>query len=251
MKKAFSLLMLAMILVFTVLPFGSAFASNGFVASNNLTDGNPSTTTSYNSEATLALSSDSVLDNVTLKVYEHSSSTYVITLKLKNSSGTIVETLTQTVPKGTDVASLLFDVTNGSLIHSISVSSSSYPYDGIDISYNVVAPVVHDELSNLSYLQTYNNVGLSWTIPTGNVNFTGTKIYGIGTFLTSVDSMTTSYQDNTVSANTTYDYKVTAVYSDAVETTGISTGSFLTDTAPPDPSTIPPSNVTSLTVGVG
>uniref|UniRef100_UPI0013C37C01 hypothetical protein n=1 Tax=Escherichia coli TaxID=562 RepID=UPI0013C37C01 len=75
----------------------------------------------------------------------------------------------------------------------------------------------------------------------------GTKIYRNGAFLTSLDKETTTFIDINVKPNTTYDYKVTGLYSDGFETTGLTaTTRTLSEVIPPE--LIPPSNVTALTV---
>lgn len=92
--------------------------------------------------------------------------------------------------------------------------------------------IVHDELSNLTLAASHEKVDLAWSIPSNNPDFTGTKIYRNGTFLTSVNSSTKTFADADVSAETNYTYKITAVYSDGHETAGVSK-SVTTKSPPP------------------
>lgn len=108
--------------------------------------------------------------------------------------------------------------------------------------------IVHDELSNLIVAGTHDSVTLAWNNPSGNVNFTGTKIYKNGSELTTLDKNTDIFVDNDVLPYTTYNYKVTGIYLDGHETSGISQ-SLTTEKEPIDETLIPPSPVSSLQVG--
>ncbi|MCS0827824.1 hypothetical protein NX029_28460 [Cytobacillus firmus] len=92
----------------------------------------------------------------------------------------------------------------------------------------------YDELSNLTLSATQNTIDLNWNIPSGNADFTGTKIYKNGVFFKSVDSSTKTFTDSDVSSNTDYTYKITAVYSDGHETQGLSQSVTTKSPPPPD-----------------
>ncbi|WP_205419505.1 hypothetical protein, partial [Klebsiella pneumoniae] len=86
------------------------------------------------------------------------------------------------------------------------------------IELEVFGPVPKkDELSNFGLVPFFDEVTLNWDVPRSNVDFTGTKIYRNGAFLTSLDKETTTFIDINVKPNTTYDYKVTGLYSDGFE----------------------------------
>lgn len=136
----------------------------------------------------------------------------------------------------------------GAKVKSI-VITSDLTYQGRHIiELEVFGPVPKkDELSNFGLVPFFDEVTLNWDVPRSNVDFTGTKIYRNGAFLTSLDKETTTFIDINVKPNTTYDYKVTGLYSDGFETTGLTaTTRTLSEVIPPE--LIPPSNVTALTV---
>lgn len=109
------------------------------------------------------------------------------------------------------------------------------------------APIVHDELSNLNLSKSTTSVFLNWLIPSGNIDFKSTKIYRDGVLLGTKDNKSTYFQDINIEPSKTYNYKVTAVYSDDFETMGI-TNSIVTDDKSVDDSLIPPSPVSGLKV---
>lgn len=92
----------------------------------------------------------------------------------------------------------------------------------------------YQNISNFIVTGTHDQVSMTWDIPSGNPDFTGTKIYKNGEFLKSVDSSTKTFTDSNVSADTNYTYKITAVYSDGHETAGISKSVTTKSTPPPD-----------------
>lgn len=80
----------------------------------------------------------------------------------------------------------------------------------------------HQELENLSLNAEYNQVKLTWTIPIDNLDFVATKIYRNGVLIKTVDSPIKEYIDSSIKPNENYTYKISALYTDRFETTGIS-----------------------------
>ena len=58
---------------------------------------------------------------------------------------------------------------------------------------------------------SFNRVDLSWSASTDNLGVTGYKVYRDGNLLQSLTAGTTSYQDLTAAANTSYSYTVKAI----------------------------------------
>lgn len=128
-----------------------------------------------------------------------------------------------------NLASVYNDVTR------IKVSPKSSAESPVISEFNVYSPdKTYGELSNLTLTSTHNSVSLMWNLPTDKTDFTGTKIYKNGAFLKSVDSSTNTFTDSDVSAESSYTYKVTAVYSDGHETPGVSQSVITKLPPPPD-----------------
>ncbi|SGI72002.1 Fibronectin type III domain [Mycobacterium tuberculosis] len=128
-----------------------------------------------------------------------------------------------------NLASVYNDVTR------IKVSPKSSAESPVISEFNVYSPdKTYGELSNLTLTSTHNSVSLMWNLPTDKTDFTGTKIYKNGAFLKSVDSSTNTFTDSDVSAESSYTYKITAVYSDGHETPGLSQSVTTKSPPPPD-----------------
>lgn len=142
--------------------------------------------------------------------------------KLSSSSTWITDTTSLSSSATTRTIS---NLTNGSSydFKVVAVDSYNRKSTGTIVSSTPVSPeVVHNELSNLVTTPFFNKVSLSWSIPSTNPNFTGSKVYKNGTLIKTLDKNTKVYTDNTVKELTDYTYKITATYSDNFETTGIS-----------------------------
>ena len=113
--------------------------------------------------------------------------------------------------------------------------------------FGSVHSVKHDEISNLTYTKTHNTVDLDFVIPSSNPDYTGSKVYRDGALLATLDANTSHYTDSTASPSKTYNYKVTGVYSDGYETSGI-TKTITTPETPPEPEPEPePEPITEVT----
>lgn len=103
---------------------------------------------------------------------------------------------------------------------------NDYNYGSLTVKefdiYAASVPVVHTDISGLTSSQTTNSVSLSWTIPSNNTDFVSSKVYRDGVLKATVTNPTATYTDNSLNGGTYYNYKVTAVYSDGMETSGIS-----------------------------
>lgn len=230
MKKGFLVLF---VLILALLPVSSVFAqiSTGryeygtdFTVSpvqNNpsgnmaeLFDGKSSTTGTIKFTSSLI-----VTFNTPKKINElkhHANGLYYY---FKDSTGALLTSFN--VPNNL-AGSITSYVVNKSDVKTVEIYNPSGNHATIaDIQFFGDPPPVHDELSNLVLVDMPDGVSMSWDIPTGNSNFTGTKIYRNGTFLTSLNSSTNVYSDTTALDGLTYTYKITAVYSDGFETSGI------------------------------
>lgn len=82
-------------------------------------------------------------------------------------------------------------------------------------------PIEHTELESLVATATDNTVSLSWTNPSNNSYFSGSKLYRDGNLIKTLSTTENSFIDSSVTANTTYSYKVVATYTDGFTTTGL------------------------------
>lgn len=115
------------------------------------------------------------------------------------------------------------------------------------IVFKIPAPVDHTEISNVLSTVTDKSFSMTWNPPKDNPNFIQTNIYKNGTKIANVAKEIDVWKDDDVLPNTSYTYKLTAVYDDGFETSGVN----ITDTTSneqPDPTKIPPSNVRDLSV---
>lgn len=231
--------MAAAIIFSMLLPFGNAFAStlvkpssNGCgynvghmwsSCSNNLTNGNYS---DYNiisyangDTDTFWYKYNNPIDISSFKVFISAgfeSEPYIV--EMRNSKGTILYT-SSTLKGNTDIS---VDVKGVTFIGIENKSSGSLRVNEFEVYEGSATPDFnYEELTNLNMNATNNSVSLSWDIPIDNEHFTGTKIYRNGVSLGSVNSVTKAFEDNDVLPGLSYEYKVSAVYSDGTETTGI------------------------------
>ena len=131
------------------------------------------------------------------------------------------------------ISSVPLTVWNGTTTKIATVSKISYvSLGGANQTYNLQEwdvfddtpiPVNHQELSSLTISAEGNKTKLKWETPAYNPNFVGTKIYRDGKYLTTVSKGTTSYEDTgtELKFNTSYTYKIAAIYDDDIETEGI------------------------------
>lgn len=115
-----------------------------------------------------------------------------------------------------------------------SVANLASPVDNVSyVAFQFTAPhtlyeldvfgsdLIRDDITSLSATPTSTSVALTWNDLSVNPDLTGYKIYRNNSFLTTISRTTNSFVDNTVQDSTKYTYKVTANYSDNVETTGM------------------------------
>lgn len=82
------------------------------------------------------------------------------------------------------------------------------------------APKPVGDVTNIKEDPSYNQVNLTWDNPT-DANFNKVKIYRDGVFLS--ESTGTSFKDDTVKAETNYEYKITTISTDGLESGGVTT----------------------------
>ncbi|MBK5482943.1 fibronectin type III domain-containing protein [Peribacillus sp. TH16] len=132
---------------------------------------------------------------------------------------------------------------------SLSIKLYAVLINGVEIfdGNKIIVPRKHDEIKNPLSTVTDKSFSLTWDTPISNDGFVQTNVYKNGTKIANLSKEIDVYKDDDVLPNTSYTYKLTAVYDDGFETNGVSVTDITLD-APPDPSLIPPSNVTDLTV---
>jgi hypothetical protein len=263
-KKVFPILMAFIIFV---LPFGGlkVFAyNNGYFDSNpkpsgvtsnttnnlisNLYDNTVNTTTSFkgsNSEDTIATFSSPI--NITdLSVYHPGA---VMTLKFYDVNNLLISTFAiNTTNFPMNNSNYIKHAVNGvSKITIFNSASGAYSISEFDLKTDVMTSIQHTEISNLITTVNNNNVTLTYDFPSSNADFTGSKIYRDGSLISTQNNLSGSFVDSGLSYDSSYSYKVTALYSDGFETSGV-IDSVVIGSLPTDPSAIPPSNVTSLMV---
>ncbi|WP_197204154.1 hypothetical protein [Cytobacillus firmus] len=236
MKK---LIVFLTVLVFFFVPFSFGFAYSGgllqgkipnsysgFTDTNHVTDGDQLTKATLRSldygSIEYILSTDSTID----KIYSIFSGEGGLYVEFFNSSN--VKIFNMTHYGGLINISDVENVKRIKISNGYGTGFSLNEFDVIPLDSN---PIIHDEISNLVLIPSHNEVFMSWSIPSGNSNFTGAKIYKGGQLLTTVDKNTSSFIDKDVLGNTSYTYKVTALYDDGYETAGVS--KELTTSAPP------------------
>lgn len=107
-------------------------------------------------------------------------------------------------------------------------------------------PVKHEEISNLSISSLKNGVQLNFNQPLDNPNFINSKLYKNGNLLTTIGKGVKSFIDYDVESFKDYTYKLTAVYDDDFETSGI-VQTFMTDQISTDPiDDVPPAEISNL-----
>jgi hypothetical protein len=79
----------------------------------------------------------------------------------------------------------------------------------------------HDEVTNIAATVSYNSASLSWTV-SNNPYLVGFKIYRDNTLIKTLSSTDAYFDDTGLSETTDYQYKITAIYDDGYETTGVS-----------------------------
>lgn len=104
------------------------------------------------------------------------------------------------------------------------VAISNYSSTNININeldvFGKLSPVVKEEVTNLNLVNENEGVKITWKNPTNNFHFAGIKIYRNGTLLTTLNKETEVFLDNSIQLNSSYNYKITALYSGDIETEG-------------------------------
>lgn len=259
-KKILPILLIVMLMI----PFSSAFAYSGgllqgkslfFYSDYNLKDGSSTTDnkmtdnnlTTYGSLNNNGNSYDTVwykftepktIDKYFLKLDSNDSSS--LTMKFYNESNLVIYTM--------DISNTA-DITNITPVNNVygvalyNSTSSGRMVAEWDVYGTTAVPISHDEITALTATPSTNNVSLSWTNPTGNADFTGTKVYRDGALIASPSSNVSSYSDGGLTEDTAYVYKVSAVYSDGHITPG-DTETTRTTITPVD--VAPPAEINSL-----
>jgi hypothetical protein len=110
-------------------------------------------------------------------------------------------------------------------VKKITISNTYDPnnrtYNEFDISGKPSNAPVHNELANFTYSVNDNDVVLNYKIPSGNTAYIGSKIYRDGELISTLGSTTNSYIDYDLAYKSSHSYKVTAIYIDGYETTGL------------------------------
>jgi len=118
----------------------------------------------------------------------------------------------------TDLSKVAFKDVTKVVVFNTS-SSWSQPINEMDFILDRVNS--YNEISNLTLTQNKREILIEFDISNVSEGYTGSKIYRNGALIKALDSNTTSYIDTSIDYETTYEYKVTALYSD-YETPGIS-----------------------------
>jgi hypothetical protein len=106
--------------------------------------------------------------------------------------------------------------------------SDSFETTGLTKSVTTLSP--HDEISNLNATVTDHSANLVWSIP-DNANLVGFNIYRDNKLIKTLNTIENYYLDDGLDELTSYIYKVTALYKDGYETSGIKK-SFTTSANP-------------------
>lgn len=252
MKKGFIVFTTVMIL-FLSIPFSAVFANTGGFLDGDVfrrhsafdnTGGNTSNAITDNNVSTyLAIfpSERYVFNNTMFPTPENVNSYYLsirdvdlpkmnyLTLQFYDSNKTLIAEFTNLVNNKITSIPSVKNVSYVLLKHTGTGTTDNIVYIG---ELNIYNMAVHDEITDLVIVDMNPGVSMSWTVPSNNADFTGSKIYRNGTFLTSISGTTNVYNDTTAIDGQTYTYKVTATYSDGFETAGVS--STISPVTPPD-----------------
>ena len=254
--------LMVLALVFMILPISSAFAyEGGFLQGNTtypeLTDNNLDTYISigWSTTRTVDIGSDQTIERIYLKS-NRAGGYYKV--RLKNASGTVIAsynfaTSTATTNGTTTVnnngyTSLVTPVNNvryAEIYTTGDAPSGNLMYE-FDV-YGAKPPINHMEIGNVAYSNNDNDITLTWSAPSTNEDFTNSIVYRDGVEVARLDKTGNVFVDNDLDYNTTYTYKVSALYTDDFETDGI-TQVVAIGAEPIDETKIPPSNPTALTV---
>lgn len=223
MKKFLPIILIGSLIFSIFIPIGNAFASDNNY-SNGLLEGISSQSGNFNAtdndvSTGINLGKGNALFDLggsytISKVIWNVSCSACLNLELLDGSNNVLVTL----HPDNDVLTDITPVDGVSYVRVVNTNTTTRMVNELEVFNSIV----HDEITNLiSASSDYDSVTLSWDIPTGNGDFTGSKIYRNGIFLTSVNATTDVYTDSSVLSDTTYTYKITAVYSDGFETNGI------------------------------
>lgn len=233
MKKILPVILISIIITVIISPLGSAFAYAGglldgrtMIYSNNLTSGsgtNAVTDRNISTGVNLYGHSKGAAYSKYYVWYEFDAPSYIESymlyrvgnnpnVRFYDENGTLLKSVT-----GVHNVKTVVDVANVKKVALYWAGSSTAEIREFD----VFGPPIIEDLKNLLLNSNYNNVSLSWTTPSTNPNFTGTKIYRDGVELTTVDKNVNTFIDNDILPNTIYSYKVTAIYFDGQETEGL------------------------------
>lgn len=139
-------------------------------------------------------------------------------LDFYGEDGTLITTIVQPVYGGVKTSIPVVENVKKVAFRSTYTSSSGFTIYEFDV-FEVAVP--RDEITNLNATYENSSVKLTWNIPTSNTAFTGSKIYKDGNLIGETGATETSFIDSEVTPGGSYSYKVVAVYSDGVQTAGI------------------------------
>lgn len=146
------------------------------------------------------------VSNLTINFYNGTPGTLLKTISNPNISGTKTDIV--------DVANVR-TVT----IENATGSNINYIYE-----FDVFAPTLKTDVTNVDVTGiTATSANATWVNPTGynGVTYLGAKVYVDGVLKTTLSSSDTTYALTGLNDNTSYNLKVTALYSDSTETTGV------------------------------
>lgn len=101
------------------------------------------------------------------------------------------------------------------------INTSSYAMNIFEVDFSEAPLPVHTEIENLAVSSKDKKIILNWEIPKDNSHFIGSKIYMDGSVLARLDKGMESYITNELQVGSSHEIKVTALYSDGFETSGI------------------------------
>lgn len=222
--------------------------ANGVKSTTSVvTDGDASTSVTLSNGDSLVYYLNEVKDITKIYWYVVEPSSY-LQFRLHHADGT------ETRLQPTNMAPLDVSSASGSDVVSVEVinfaTGTNLNKVIKEVDFFATTPVIeitHNEISNVLSTVTDKSFSVTWNPPKDNPNFVQTNIYKNGIKIANVAKEIDVWKDDDVLPNTSYTYKLSAVYDDGFETNGVSV-TDITGAEPPDPSKIPPSNVTDLAV---
>jgi hypothetical protein len=225
-KMKTKVLSVFLVLILSIIPLNSAFASNinilqglptstttsSVIQGERLTDGDSNTYGQINANTTITfnLSSPATITGYRIDFY---TSNTPISIKFYDLNNNLVYSSAQ----GGSVT-LTNSIANVKKITFTNNYSSWQAYREINV-YGSIS-IQYEEVTDVTSTSTDYSSMLTWANPTVS-QFNGTKIYRDGVLITSLNKTITSFNDTKLKSGSIYSYKVTSLYTDGYETTGI------------------------------